>query len=53
MEKTEKKERITFGIHIDKELKKRLKIYCVNNNITMTEAIEEALEEYLQKRQSK
>jgi len=52
MEKT-KKERITFGIHIDKELKRRLKIYCVNNNITMTEAIEEALEEYLQKRQSK
>jgi post-segregation antitoxin (ccd killing protein) len=49
MEKV-KKERITFGIHIDKELKKRLKIYCVNNNITMTEAIEEALEEYLQKR---
>jgi len=50
MEEKVKKQRITFGIHIDKELKKRLKIYCVNNNITMTEAIEQALEEYLQKR---
>jgi len=46
-----KKEKVVFGINIDKELKTKLKVYCANNNITMTEAIEEALTEYLQKRQ--
>jgi metal-responsive CopG/Arc/MetJ family transcriptional regulator len=49
MEKV-KKERTVFGINIDKELKRKLKVYCANNNKTLTEAIEEALEEYLQKR---
>ena len=44
-----KPERVVFGINIDKELKRKLKVYCANNNITLTEAIEEALEEYLQK----
>ena len=52
MEKT-KRERVVFGINIDKELKRKLKVYCANNNKTLTEAIEEALEEYLQKRQQK
>jgi len=52
MEKV-KKERTVFGINIDKELKRKLKVYCANNNITLTEAIEEALEEYLQKRGTK
>ena len=45
-----KPERVVFGMNIDKELKRKLKVYCANNNITLTEAIEEALEEYLQKR---
>ena len=50
MEKQVQRERIVFGVHIDKELKRKLKVYCANNNITLTEAIEEALAEYLQKR---
>ena len=32
------------------ELKRKLKVYCANNNITLTEAIETAISEYLQKR---
>jgi len=45
-----KKEKVVFGINIDKELKRKLKVYCANNNITLTEAIEQALTEYLQKK---
>ena len=49
MEK-EKPERVVFGINIDKELKTKLKVYCAEHNITLTEAIETAISEYLQKR---
>ena len=49
----EKREKVVFGINIDKELKTKLKVFCANNNLTMTQAIEEALEEYLQKRSTK
>jgi len=45
-----RKERTVFGINIDKELKTKLKVYCAEHNITLTEAIEEAISEYLQKR---
>ena len=50
MEAQTKKEKVVFGINIDKELKKKLKTYCVQNDITVTEAIETAIKEYLQKR---
>ncbi len=45
-----KKERTVFGINIDKNLKIKLKVYCAEHNITITQAIEEAISEYLQKR---
>ena len=45
-----KKEKVVFGINIDKDLKMKLKKYCVEQDMTLTEAIEEALTEYLQKR---
>jgi len=47
---TTKKERVVFGINIDKELKRKLKVYCAENGITLTEAIETAITEYLQRR---
>jgi metal-responsive CopG/Arc/MetJ family transcriptional regulator len=50
MSELQKKEKVVFGINMDKELKKKLKAYCVENDITLTEAIEEAIKEYLQKR---
>jgi len=50
MEAQVKKEKVVFGINMDKELKKKLKAYCVENDITLTEAIETAIKEYLQKR---
>ncbi len=37
--------------HIPKELAKRLKIYCTEEEITITEAVEVAIEEFLNKRQ--
>jgi len=45
-----KNQKVVFGINIDKDLKMKLKRYCVEQDMTLTEAIEEALEEYLQKR---
>ena len=45
-----KNQKVVFGINIDKDLKMKLKRYCVEQDKTLTEAIEEALEEYLQKR---
>ena len=45
-----KREKVVFGINIDKELKTKLKVYCAENNITLTEAIETAISEYLEKR---
>ena len=37
--------------HIPKELAKRLKIYCTEEETTITEAVETAIEEFLDKRQ--
>ena len=48
-----KNQKVVFGINIDKDLKMKLKRYCVEQDKTLTEAIEEALEEYLQKRGAK
>ena len=45
-----KTQKVVFGININKELKLKLKKYCVENDKTLTEAIEEAIVEYLQKR---
>jgi metal-responsive CopG/Arc/MetJ family transcriptional regulator len=50
MAQTSKSEKVVFGINIDKELKKKLKKYCVEHDITLTEAIETAIKEYLEKR---
>jgi len=44
------KQKVVFGININKDLKMKLKKYCVEQDKTLTEAIEEALIEYLQKR---
>ncbi len=46
----QKSEKVVFGINIDKNLKIKLKKYCVENDMTITQAIEEAITEYLQKR---
>jgi len=45
-----KTQKVVFGININKELKLKLKKYCVEQDKTLTEAIEEAIVEYLQKR---
>ena len=45
-----KNEKVVFGINIDKNLKIKLKKYCAEQDITITEAIEQAVTEYLQKR---
>jgi len=45
-----KPERVVFGINMDKNLKIKLKKYCVEHDITLTEAIETAIKEYLEKR---
>lgn len=37
--------------HIPKGLAKRLKIYCTEEEITITEAVEIAIKEFLEKRQ--
>lgn len=44
------KQKAVFGIYMDKDLKTRLKVYCAKNNLQLTQAIEEAIREYLQKR---
>ena len=44
-----KNQKVVFGINIDKDLKMKLKRYCVEQDKTLTEAIEEALEEYCRK----
>jgi hypothetical protein len=46
----QKSEKVVFGINIDKNLKIKLKKYCAEQDITITEAIEQAVTEYLQKR---
>ncbi|CAC87290.1 hypothetical protein [Sulfolobus islandicus rod-shaped virus 2] len=46
----QKKQKAVFGIYMDKDLKTRLKVYCAKNNLQLTQAIEEAIKEYLQKR---
>lgn len=38
--------------HVPKELAKRLKIYCAEAETTITEVVEEALREYLNKKES-
>jgi hypothetical protein len=38
--------------HVPKELAKRLKFYCTEYETTITEAVEEALREYLDKKES-
>ena len=43
-----KSQKVVFGININKELKLKLKKYCVEQDKTLTEAIEEAIVEYLQ-----
>ena len=49
--KTESKsEKVVFGINMDRNLKIKLKKYCAEQDITITEAIEQAVTEYLQKR---
>jgi hypothetical protein len=48
-----KPEKVVFGINIDKNLKIKLKKYCAEQDITITEAIEQAVTEYLQKREVK
>ena len=50
MKSESKSEKVVFGINIDRNLKIKLKKYCVENDITITEAIEQAITEYLQKR---
>ena len=45
-----KNQKVVFGINIDKDLKMKLKRYCVEQDMTLTEAIEDAITEYLQKR---
>ena len=45
-----KSQKVVFGININKELKLKLKKYCVEQDKTLTDAIEEAIVEYLQKR---
>jgi len=45
-----KTQKVVFGININKELKLKLKKYCVEQDKTLTDAIEEAIIEYLQKR---
>jgi len=45
-----KSQKVVFGININKDLKMKLKRYCVESDKTLTEAIEEAIVEYLQKR---
>ena len=37
--------------HVPKELAKRLKIYCAEYETTITEVVEEALREYLDKKE--
>jgi len=46
----QKSEKVVFGINIDKNLKIKLKKYCAEQDITITEAIEQAVKEYLEKR---
>jgi len=49
--KTESKsEKVVFGINMDRNLKIKLKKYCAEQDITITEAIEQAVKEYLEKR---
>ena len=45
-----KSEKVVFGINIDRNLKIKLKKYCAEKDITITQAIEEAVKEYLEKR---
>jgi len=50
MKSEQKSEKVVFGINIDRNLKIKLKKYCAENDMTITEAIEQAVTEYLQKR---
>jgi len=45
-----KSEKVVFGINMDRNLKIKLKKYCAEQDITITEAIETAIKEYLEKR---
>ena len=45
-----KSEKVVFGINMDKNLKIKLKKYCAEQDMTITEAIETAIKEYLEKR---
>jgi len=50
MKSEQKSEKVVFGINMDKNLKIKLKKYCAEQDITITQAIEEAVKEYLEKR---
>jgi len=50
MQERKEKIKVIFGIQLDKDLKTRLKLYCAKKDMTLTSAIEEAIEEYLTRR---
>lgn len=49
-EKNNKIDFIEFSTRIRKETKKRLRIYCVKFGITVQDAVDKAIDEYLKKR---
>ena len=44
---TNRMEKETLGLKIDKILKKEFQIWCIRNSITMTDALEAAIKSYL------
>jgi len=45
----ESKQRITTSFKIDKTIKDKFKVYCIKNNIDMSELLEKIIEKELKK----